>query len=213
MRRTTALIFTLAKVARRWTRARGVAVLRRTAGRRLRVLASDRLTQASLNYLHKLWAGDFHVIASGCVHADTAGPADSLHVVIPCVSGDSVLGVLYLETPAAALPPMDALYALGTVAGVLLGDRRSAPRRPTTARPGTPLAPLVEAANLRALLQRHEWNIARVARLLGVTRMTIYNRLRRHQVRREHVRRQTNCTHPRRQGRATNAPRPAVGAA
>jgi Bacterial regulatory protein, Fis family len=37
----------------------------------------------------------------------------------------------------------------------------------------------LQRATLRALLEDHEWNVSRVARVLGVTRMTIYNRLRR----------------------------------
>lgn len=46
-----------------------------------------------------------------------------------------------------------------------------------------------ERETLVALLVANEWNVARVARLLGVTRMTVYNRLRRLKVPRERVRR------------------------
>jgi hypothetical protein len=41
---------------------------------------------------------------------------------------------------------------------------------------------------LRTLLETHEWNVARVARELGVTRMTIYNRMKRLGIERERVR-------------------------
>jgi DNA-binding NtrC family response regulator len=37
------------------------------------------------------------------------------------------------------------------------------------------------------LLDHNEWNVSRVARVLGVTRMTIYNRLRRFAIQRQRV--------------------------
>jgi transcriptional regulator of acetoin/glycerol metabolism len=50
-------------------------------------------------------------------------------------------------------------------------------RSPLSASPSD--AAVAEAEALRELLARHECNVARVARLLGVTRMTVYNRMRR----------------------------------
>jgi len=40
---------------------------------------------------------------------------------------------------------------------------------------------------LLSLLERHEWNIAEVARLLGVTRRTVYMRLQSFGIERKHV--------------------------
>jgi hypothetical protein len=45
----------------------------------------------------------------------------------------------------------------------------------------------MEREKLLLLLNRNEWNIARVARLMGVTRRTIYLRLQRHSIPRERV--------------------------
>ncbi len=45
----------------------------------------------------------------------------------------------------------------------------------------------MEREKLLLLLTRNEWNIARVARLMGVTRRTIYLRLQRHNIPRERV--------------------------
>jgi len=45
----------------------------------------------------------------------------------------------------------------------------------------------IERQRLMAALERHEWNIARVARLMGVTRRTIYLRLRRYKIDRRRV--------------------------
>lgn len=50
----------------------------------------------------------------------------------------------------------------------------------------TPVADM-EREKLLLLLSRNEWNIARVARLMGVTRRTIYLRLQRHHIPRERV--------------------------
>jgi transcriptional regulator of acetoin/glycerol metabolism len=46
----------------------------------------------------------------------------------------------------------------------------------------------IEREKLLLLLNRNEWNIARVARLMGVTRRTIYLRLARYKIPREKVR-------------------------
>jgi len=50
----------------------------------------------------------------------------------------------------------------------------------------TPVQDL-EREKLLLLLNRNEWNIARVARLMGVTRRTIYLRLQRYNIPRERV--------------------------
>ena len=45
----------------------------------------------------------------------------------------------------------------------------------------------IERQKLLLLLNRNEWNIARVARLMGVTRRTVYLRLQRYNIPRERV--------------------------
>src|SRR5437016_6253274 len=45
----------------------------------------------------------------------------------------------------------------------------------------------IERQRLMAALERHEWDIARVARLIGVTRRTIYLRLKRYKIHRQRV--------------------------
>jgi transcriptional regulator of acetoin/glycerol metabolism len=52
----------------------------------------------------------------------------------------------------------------------------------------------VARAQLIALLDRNEWNIARVARLMRVTRRTIYLRLDRYGVERKRVRKTVRRT-------------------
>jgi transcriptional regulator of acetoin/glycerol metabolism len=45
----------------------------------------------------------------------------------------------------------------------------------------------VARQQLLVLLERNEWNIARVARVMNVTRATIYNRIARLHIQRRHV--------------------------
>lgn len=54
----------------------------------------------------------------------------------------------------------------------------------------------IERDKLLLLLNRNEWNISRVARLMGVTRRTIYLRLARYKIPREHVRKTVGRTAP-----------------
>ena len=50
-------------------------------------------------------------------------------------------------------------------------------------------SPQQDKERLIAMLNRNEWNIARVARLMGMTRRTIYLKLARYKIQRVKVRR------------------------
>ena len=100
-------------------------------------------------------------------------------VLLPILEGDVVLGVLYLKDPrrydpAATSPWLAALSIFLRAAG--------APAR--VAYPENP--PSKRDQLLRALNER-EWNVARVARDLGVTRRTIYLRMGRFDIARQHI--------------------------
>jgi hypothetical protein len=125
-------------------------------------------------------------------------------VVLPCGDPGETAGVLLLRWEPGALPrDVAGLPPLARVMTTLLRrlakDTSPRPVETSTPAPGAALdaggvgslerdvSPHASGVALRALLEEQEWNVSRVARLLGVTRMTIYNRLRRHGVRREHV--------------------------
>jgi hypothetical protein len=100
-------------------------------------------------------------------------------VLLPILEGEVVLGVLYLKDPqrydpAATAPWLAALSIFLRAAG--------APTR--VAYPENP--PSKRDQLLRALNER-EWNVARVARDLGVTRRTIYLRMGRFDIARQHI--------------------------
>jgi hypothetical protein len=90
-----------------------------------------------------------------------------------------VVGVLYLDAPIRFRKDGLEIYLLALAKG-LLSARAQGPE--TGAGVGVDQRSL-----LATLLERHEWNIARVARALGLTRRTIYLRMEKYGIRRKHV--------------------------
>ena len=106
------------------------------------------------------------------------------HVFLPVVDremGDAILAVLYLDAPrrfdAATLQPyVDALGEALLVSRQLVFERAG----------GGEVRPTGRAGLLR-VLQDAEWNVARAARVLGVTRRTVYLRLQRYGIDRQRI--------------------------
>ncbi len=112
-------------------------------------------------------------------------------VLLPCTPHRCSRGVAYLEigrpltaAESDALRQLMAVldYAFLGASPVVTSPSESVDRLAGPARLETHAD--VDAANLVAFLEKYEWNITRAARLLAVTRMTIYNRLRRFGIRR-----------------------------
>jgi hypothetical protein len=105
------------------------------------------------------------------------------HVFLPVVDremGDAILAVLYLDAPrrfdAATLQPyVDALGEALLISRQLVFERAGGEVRPTG------------RAGLLRVLQDAEWNVARAARVLGVTRRTVYLRLQRYGIDRQRI--------------------------
>jgi hypothetical protein len=120
----------------------------------------------------------------------------SASAIIPLKQEDRMAALLYLDGPQASFL---AAVREGRVADSTKVVLRALERGafPAAARPvpkaweeylaETP-AEQVARAQLVALLDRNEWNIARVARLMRVTRRTVYLRLERYGVERKKVR-------------------------
>jgi hypothetical protein len=108
-------------------------------------------------------------------------------VLAPVMEGSYTSGLLYVQTDEVRFREARDIDALAQFSRLLAGSLS------LTGRPAlqdflerTP-ADEVARQQLLVLLERHEWNIASVARLLGVTRATIYNRLERHGLERVRV--------------------------
>jgi transcriptional regulator with GAF, ATPase, and Fis domain len=125
---------------------------------------------------------------------EPGGPASL--VVMPVFSAGKLVALLYVDSfdPHFSDPnDMERMSRFSRiVAKAVTGidphreEARSSTERWETYLERTPVHDL-EREKLLLLLNRNEWNIARVARLMGVTRRTIYLRLERYKIPRERV--------------------------
>jgi len=101
--------------------------------------------------------------------------------VLPLMDGHELTGLLLVASHAAVETRSPAVIALAAAL-------RAARERPARELREEAMADgEIERRRLVAALERHEWNIARVARLIGVTRRTIYLRLKRYKIDRRRV--------------------------
>jgi transcriptional regulator with GAF, ATPase, and Fis domain len=113
-------------------------------------------------------------------------------VVLPVAGRDRLVGLLYMDSRKAfSREQLAAGRQLARIAAVAL---RLPPARLLGGADGPVGAYLARVSpdeilrdQLMRLLEDEEWNIARVARLLRVSRVTIYNRLRRFGIQRKKV--------------------------
>jgi len=125
--------------------------------------------------------------------AGRPGPAS--FVLVPVFQDEALVALLYVDS----LDPhfcdahdLERLSKFSRIVAKAIADTAAPPGRaiPTDAwetyLERTPVEDL-EREKLLLLLNRNEWNIARVARLMGVTRRTVYLRLQRYSIPRERV--------------------------
>jgi transcriptional regulator with GAF, ATPase, and Fis domain len=125
---------------------------------------------------------------------DPGGPVSL--IVMPVFNGGKLVALLYVDSfdPHFCNPnDIDRMTRFTRiVAKAVTGiephreEARTTTERWETYLERTPVEDL-EREKLLLLLNRNEWNIARVARLMGVTRRTIYLRLQRYNIPRERV--------------------------
>jgi len=153
------------------------------------LVTSRSLDQQALEIVRALWPNAPRPITVGSAFFGV--DVGRAYMVLPCLAPD-ILGLLYVET-AGPMPRIAAGH-LSTFSGVLGRALRelAAPAQGGAAPTAETPSEDAERANLVVMLERNEWNVSRVARLLGVTRMTIYNRLRRLNVPRERLPRARN---------------------
>lgn len=177
------------------THGRCAAVFRIEGGR-LTLFASRGLDQTALDAAHADWSANAASLASGeMFYVPTAtGPGPEARAAVPIRGSDGVVGVLYLDSAEAHF--LDAGDCQRLVKfNLILARALAAPVATAVDRPRGWERYLertsvddMERERLLLLLERNEWNIARVARLMQVTRRTVYLRLARYGVPRERVR-------------------------
>jgi hypothetical protein len=125
--------------------------------------------------------------------ASERGGAASL-AVVPVFEGDELVALLYVDSLDPHFCTAQDLERMGSSRASCQGGRGHGRSEPRGARSEawetylerTPIEDM-EREKLLLLLNRNEWNIARVSRLMGVTRRTIYLRLQRYNIPRERV--------------------------
>jgi len=105
--------------------------------------------------------------------------------LVPILRGDRLAALVYLATTQVDLGSISEVSAL-------ISDAVRSRRQPSAPSPvevflqQTPQKE-IERRKLVVLLEQHEWNVARVARELQVTRTTVYKRLELFGIVRKHV--------------------------
>lgn len=149
----------------------GAIVLPR--GSEAEIWLSSGLSLAAASDLPARWEAYRDVLEQG---RSVVEPGFAL---VPAVLGQEMVAALYLAQPVGLTASEARLFGTAIAQAVRAADMP---------RPAVETNPTVEArTQLLSLLERHEWNIAEVARLMKVTRRTVYMRLRSFGIKRKHV--------------------------
>lgn len=161
----------------------------------LRLITSRHVDQRALDTARHEWARATDAVRRGAPVYRPCGDG-RLMLLLPCLQAAEVSGLACIELG----PLSDHLPAADLITFAAILGRLLARLEPFVLASVDPLARLgargdagdseaADRANLVLFLERQDWNISRVARLMGVTRMTVYNRLRRLGIPRQRVRR------------------------
>ena len=155
--------------------AKGGAILRPRNGQ-VEIWMSAGLALPAVAELPVRWADHHDALASG------RSVIEAGYALFPAMLGDQMIAALYLGQPEGPAVADAWVFGAAIAQAVQAADETGAARRVPETNP-------TEEARLQllALLERNEWNIAEVARLLGVTRRTVYMRLRSFAIERKHV--------------------------
>jgi len=190
------------------TNGRSGAVFSREADR-VTLFASRGIDQSVLDSVQVTWArfrdslekGEIFYVPERTTERripKTEGePTAASFVVVPVLESESLVALLYVDSHDPHFCESHDLARLTKFSRIVaksVMDSGAPTERPTRSREDawetylerTPVEDM-EREKLLLLLNRNEWNIARVARLMGVTRRTIYLRLQRYNIPRERV--------------------------
>jgi len=131
-----------------------------------------------LSAVRSLWLTSRHALLAGRTHVGKD------HILSPLREGGSLAGVLFLET-ARTFDEEDSDILRALLAKALSAPAGGSPAIETYLAATAPEA--MEREQLLLMLRKNKWNIALVARRLGVTRRTIYLRLARYEIQRVKV--------------------------
>jgi transcriptional regulator with GAF, ATPase, and Fis domain len=189
------------------TNGRSGAVFAHEHGR-IALFASRGIDQHVLDAANSVWTSQREALQTGQtfyvpdVNAERRLPKPTgggpvSFVMVPVTGDEGLTAVLYvdsLDPHFCTTQDLERLTKFSRIIAKAVGEDASAAveRGPSRAEAWesylerTPVEDM-EREKLLLLLNRNEWNIARVARLMGVTRRTIYLRLQRYNIPRERV--------------------------
>ncbi len=171
---------------------------------RLTLFASKNVEQSGLDVSRAVWEGRRTLLSRGeifyvpdrSVEPRLSAEARSgpiAFALAPVLRGQELAGLLYVDSDDPHFLESHDRDRLARLASVLVKAVRGSgfgaenpDARWARYLERTPVEDM-EREKLLLLLNRNEWNIARVARLMGVTRRTIYLRLARFKIPREKV--------------------------
>jgi GAF domain-containing protein len=171
------------------------------------LFASRGIDQAVLDTVPAVWAAHRESLRKGQTLfvgdraterkvpvPDGGRPGPASFAVVPVFDEDTLLALLYVDSLEPHFCDAHDLERLGKFSRIIAkavtesspGERGHTSEAWESYLERTPVEDM-EREKLLLLLNRNEWNIARVARLMGVTRRTIYLRLQRYGIPRERV--------------------------
>jgi|MudIll2142460700_1097286.scaffolds.fasta_scaffold183946_2 ActR/RegA family two-component response regulator len=155
--------------------AQGGAILRPSGGQ-VEIWMSAGLNLGAVSELPVRWADHREALEAGRAILEPG------YALLPAMLGEELAAALYLAQPLGQAVADARLFGTAIAQAVLASQQAEGPSRVPD------LSPTEEARlQLLSLLERHEWNIAEVARLLSVTRRTVYMRLRSFGIERKRV--------------------------
>ena len=175
---------------------------------RITLFASRGIDQAVLDSVQTVWGRQKETLQKGetfyvpdraterRLPPDTGKkPAAASFAVVPVFDGEMLVALLYVDSQDphfCASHDLERLTKFSRIVAKAVSETTPERGRVRSADAWetylerTPVEDM-EREKLLLLLNRNEWNIARVARLMGVTRRTIYLRLQRYNIPRERV--------------------------
>ncbi len=147
-------------------------------GLRVEAIARHGISQSAVDRVWTLWGRERSHLNDGRPCIGEGGQ----WCLWPINDAGDSRGLLYLESSESSLRVPEIRSVMEGLAGFLVGALEL-----KTVAAGDVIDGYLEVASpdevsrrqLLTLLDRHEWNLSRVARLCGVTRVTIYKRMRR----------------------------------
>jgi hypothetical protein len=103
--------------------------------------------------------------------------------VLPLMDRHELIGILFVEGGSGVEMRSASVMALAAA----LKAARERPVAEGREEPAAIHGAEIERRRLLASLERYEWNVSRVARLIGVTRRTVYLRMERYKIDRRRV--------------------------